>query len=54
MHTKVWSENLEGRDHLQDLDINGKIMLEWILGKYGGKVWIGVMWLRIVTGGWLL
>jgi hypothetical protein len=24
-----------------------KIILEWILGKYAGKVWAGCMWLRI-------
>jgi hypothetical protein len=25
----------------------GKIILEWILGKYGGKAWTGCIWLRI-------
>jgi hypothetical protein len=25
------------------------IILEWILGKYGGRVWTGCMWLRIGT-----
>jgi hypothetical protein len=32
MHTRFWSENLKGRDCLEDLGIDGKI-LEWILGK---------------------
>jgi hypothetical protein len=32
-------ENLKGRDHLEDLSVDGKITLEWILEKEGGKVW---------------
>jgi len=27
MHTKFWSENLKGRDHLEDLGIDGMIIL---------------------------
>jgi hypothetical protein len=26
-------ENLKGRDHSEDLGVDGKIILEWILGK---------------------
>jgi len=26
-------ENFKGRDHLEDLDVDGKKILEWILGK---------------------
>jgi hypothetical protein len=26
-------ENLKGRDYLEDIGIDGKIILEWILGK---------------------
>jgi len=33
MHTVFWLENLKRRDHLEDLGIYGKIILEWILGK---------------------
>jgi hypothetical protein len=33
MHRKFWLENLKGRDHSEDLDIDGLIILEWILGK---------------------
>jgi hypothetical protein len=36
-----WSENLKGRDYSKDLGVDGKIILEWILGKYGGKLWPG-------------
>jgi hypothetical protein len=30
---KLWSENLKGRDHLEDLGVEGRIILECILGK---------------------
>jgi len=30
---KVFSGRPEGRDHSEDLGIDGKIILEWILGK---------------------
>jgi hypothetical protein len=32
----------------------GEIIFEWILGKYGGKVWTGFMRLRIWTNGGFL
>jgi hypothetical protein len=40
-------ENLKGRDHSEYLGIDGKIILEWILGKYGGKVWTRYILLSI-------
>jgi hypothetical protein len=46
-HTKFWSKNLQGRDHSEDLGIDG------ILEKYGRKVWTGCIWLRIRTSGGL-
>jgi len=29
----IWLENLKERDHFEDLGVNEKIILEWILGK---------------------
>jgi hypothetical protein len=43
--------NPEGRDHLEDLGVDGKIILECIIGKYSGKVWTGCIWIRIETSG---
>jgi hypothetical protein len=38
MYAVFWLENLKGRDHSEDLGVDGKIILEWILGKWVGKV----------------
>jgi hypothetical protein len=54
MHTKFWSKNLKGRDYSEELDSDGKIILEWILGKYDWKVWTEFIWLRIGTSGGFL
>jgi hypothetical protein len=52
-YKKSWSEDLNGRDHSEDVGVDGK-MLEWALGKYGGEVWTGFNWLGIGTTGGLL
>jgi len=46
---KFCFEDLKGRDHLKDLGVVGKIILEWVLGKLGGKGWTGFIWLRTGT-----
>jgi len=38
MHKIFWLENLEGRDHLEDQGVIGKIILEWMLGKWYGRM----------------
>jgi hypothetical protein len=49
MHSIYWSEDI-----LEDLGIDERIILEWILGKYCGKVWTGCIWLRKGTNCGLL
>jgi hypothetical protein len=49
MHTIFWSENLKVRDYLEDLDVEKRIILEWILRKYGGMVWTSCIWFKIGT-----
>jgi hypothetical protein len=44
----------EVRKPLEDIGIDGKIILEWILENQGGKVWAGLIWIRIETSGGLL
>jgi hypothetical protein len=36
LHKKFWSENLKGRAHWEGVIVDGKIILEWILGKWCG------------------
>jgi hypothetical protein len=51
MHTKLWSENLKGRDCAKDLQEDGVIISECIIGKYSGKLWTEFILLRIGTTG---
>ena len=41
---------LEGRDHLKDLDVYGRILLKWIFEKWNGA-WTRLIWFRTGTGG---
>jgi hypothetical protein len=40
------------RYHLEDLGLEGMVILNWISKKW--SKWIGLIWLRIGTGGELL
>jgi hypothetical protein len=39
---------------LENLDVDGRIVLEWIFEIQGVKLWTEFVWLRIGTGGELL
>jgi hypothetical protein len=49
-----WWGNLRERDHLEDIGIDGRIILEWILEKLIGMICTGFIWLRRETSGRLL
>jgi hypothetical protein len=34
---------LKEGDHLGGLDVDGRILLKWILKKYDGRTWTGIM-----------
>jgi hypothetical protein len=34
-------------NHLEELDVDGRIILKYILKIYDGRAWTGLMWLRI-------
>jgi hypothetical protein len=44
----------EGKNYLEDLDVDEKIISEGMLEKEGGKVWTGCIWLRKGSCGQLL
>jgi hypothetical protein len=54
VRTEFWRGDLRDRDHLEDLGIDGRIILKWILKKWNGGAGTVVVWLRIGTGGGLL
>jgi hypothetical protein len=45
MYTEFQPENVKGKDHLGDLDINGRIILKGILMQWNISGWPGVLWL---------
>jgi len=44
-------DGLRARDQLEDLGVDGKIILRWIFSKWDKGVWTGLIWFRIGTGG---
>jgi hypothetical protein len=49
-----WWKNHRERDCLEDQDVGEWIMLGWILERYVGVAWTGLVWLRIGISGELL
>jgi hypothetical protein len=51
VHTGFWWGNLRGRDHLQDSNIEERIILKWTFRKWHVGTRTGLSWLRIGRGG---
>jgi hypothetical protein len=51
MHTGVWYGDMMGRDHSEDLGLDGRIILKLIFKEWNGDAWTGFLWLRTATGG---
>jgi hypothetical protein len=47
-------ETQRTENRLQDLGVDGRIILKWNLKKYDGMAWTELIWLRIGFGGRLL
>jgi hypothetical protein len=45
----ILPENINCRDLAEDLGVDRKILLEWIMEKDCGKLWTGCIWYRIGT-----
>jgi hypothetical protein len=54
MHTEFGLKSLKGRDFSEDVGVDERIILKWILGMSGGRVWIGFIWLMVRPSGGLL
>jgi hypothetical protein len=51
MLIKFLSENIKGRDFFEGQDEDRRVILKWVLKKWGGRAWIGLSRLMIVTSG---
>jgi hypothetical protein len=51
VHTGFWWGELMERYHLEDLGVEGRIILSWIFKQWDWEAWIRLLWLRIGSGG---
>jgi hypothetical protein len=54
VHSGFWRRNLRKGGHLDETDVNGRIILKWIFEKWNGVALTGSICLRTWTGGGLL
>jgi hypothetical protein len=51
-HTKLLSQSLNGKYHLVDISLDGRIILRWTLAIQFVKRWAGLTWVRMRPSGW--
>jgi hypothetical protein len=54
IYTGLWWESAKERGHSKDRRVDGRMGSKWILRGLAGRMWNGLIWLRIRTGGGLL
>ena len=50
VQTGFWWGDLTERDHLENLGVDGRMILKFIFKKWDGEAWTGLIWLRIGKG----
>jgi hypothetical protein len=53
MRTGFWWRDVKEGDHLEDLGVDGRMIIK-IEVEQDGMAWIGLIWLKSGTGGELL
>jgi len=48
---RVLMRKLEGKNHLEDPGVDGRVILRWIFRKWDVGAWTRLSWLRTGTGG---
>ena len=51
VHMGVWWGDLTEEAHLEDLGVDGRIILKCMFKKWEGEAWTRLIWLRIGRGG---
>jgi len=51
VYTVFWWGNLREGDHLEYSDVDGRIILRWVLQEVEWGSWTKLIWLRTGTGG---
>jgi hypothetical protein len=47
VHTGIWWGDLKERSHFEDLGVDGRVILKWIISESIGRTWNGLIWLVI-------
>jgi hypothetical protein len=51
---RIFVGRSEGKNRLENLRVDWRILLNWIAKKWDGEAWTGLIWFRIRVGGKLL
>jgi len=54
INSRDFSHKLKRKYHSEDLDEDGRVILEGIVGRESGELWTGFIWLRTETSSGLL